>query len=64
MKKYKSPIFKHIHQEAMDRFKAGAISADEMRRYDSSCLVSEGIVSASPVTHTPTLTATSSKQRG
>jgi putative transcriptional regulator len=40
MKKYKSPIFKHIHQEATDRFEVGAISAEEMRRYDSSCLVS------------------------
>jgi putative transcriptional regulator len=40
MKKYKSPIFKHIHQEATDRFEVGAITAEEMRRYDSSCLVS------------------------
>lgn len=42
MKKYKSPIFKHIHQEATDRFEVGAITAEEMRRYDSSCLVAAG----------------------
>jgi putative transcriptional regulator len=47
MKKYKSPIFKHIHQEATDLYEGGIITAAEMREFDQSCLVSGA--NASPV---------------
>ncbi|GHV01989.1 hypothetical protein FACS189485_01390 [Spirochaetia bacterium] len=40
MKKYKSPAFKHIHEEAVDFFKDGIINAAEMKEFDQSCLVS------------------------
>ena len=40
MKKYKSPVFKHIHEEAVDFFKDGIINAEEMKEFDQSCLVS------------------------
>ncbi|GHU01250.1 hypothetical protein FACS1894147_00740 [Spirochaetia bacterium] len=39
MKRYKSPAFKHIHEEAVDFFKEGIISAAEMKEFDESCLV-------------------------
>jgi putative transcriptional regulator len=55
MKKYKSPIFKHIHQDATDMFKAGAITAEEMRRYDASCLVSPADASQGRAAHSPAL---------
>ncbi|GHU59871.1 hypothetical protein FACS189444_6000 [Spirochaetia bacterium] len=57
MKKYKSPIFKHIHQDATDMFKAGAITAEEMRRYDSSCLVSPADTSTPRAAHVPAMAA-------
>jgi DNA-binding transcriptional regulator YiaG len=40
MKKYNSPAFKVIYEQAVDLYKDGLISADEMRDFDKSCLVS------------------------
>jgi putative transcriptional regulator len=40
MRKYKSPMFKHIHQEATDLYADGMITAERMKEYDRSCLVS------------------------
>ncbi|MDR0877058.1 MAG: XRE family transcriptional regulator [Treponema sp.] len=64
MKKYKSPIFKHIHQEATDRFEAGAITAEEMRRYDASCMVSPSDVPRGRAASIPVMAATSSGSQG
>ncbi|MDR1899220.1 MAG: XRE family transcriptional regulator [Treponema sp.] len=47
MKKYKSPVFRHIHQEATDLFSSGMITAAEMREFDQSCLVSRANTSSS-----------------
>ncbi|GHV93350.1 hypothetical protein AGMMS50268_38530 [Spirochaetia bacterium] len=64
MKKYKSPIFKHIHQEATDRFEVGAITAEEMRRYDASCLVSEATFPKDVPYTPPAMTAASPGPHG
>jgi putative transcriptional regulator len=39
--KYKSEIFEVIHQNAVEMFAIGAISADRMREYDRDCFVQE-----------------------
>jgi len=39
--KYKSEIYKVIHQSANDKFEIGAISETKMQEYDEMCLVSE-----------------------
>lgn len=36
--KYKSEIFKTIHQDAVADYKIGAISEERMREYDNMCL--------------------------
>ena len=40
-KKYKSDAFECIHETAAGLFKAGLLSAAEMKKYDKSCLVQE-----------------------
>jgi hypothetical protein len=56
MKKYRNAVCRHIHQEATDLFNAGDITAERMRGFDQSCLVSGPGVSSpaaggkSPVT--------------
>ncbi|MFP3040706.1 XRE family transcriptional regulator [Treponema primitia] len=60
--KYKSAIFKHIHQDATDMYKAGAITAEEMRRYDASCLVSPADNSRARATNQPALSASPGTQ--
>jgi DNA-binding transcriptional regulator YiaG len=37
--KYKSEIFKVLHQSSVADFEAGAITAEEMREFDRDCLV-------------------------
>ena len=39
MKRYKSPLLKHIHEEAKSLLGVGAISAKRMKEYDDACLV-------------------------
>jgi len=39
--KYKSEIYEVIHQDAMANFEIGAISKDEMQKFDKMCLVKE-----------------------
>jgi len=39
--KYKTEIFEVIHQDAMANFEIGAISKDEMKKFDKMCLVQE-----------------------
>ncbi|MCL1993747.1 MAG: hypothetical protein FWG66_12465 [Spirochaetes bacterium] len=39
--KYKSEIFKAVHQDAVADFEVGAISETQMREYDEMCLVQE-----------------------
>jgi len=41
MKKYKSEIYKAIHEDAVANFEVGAISEARMREYDKKCLVRE-----------------------
>ena len=36
--KYKSDILEMIHENAVENFKIGAISAERMREYDEMCL--------------------------
>ncbi|AEF80295.1 hypothetical protein [Leadbettera azotonutricia] len=64
MKKYKSPIFKHIHQEATDRFEAGAITAEEMHRYDAFCLVSPADTPTVHALRSAAMTASPGTSRG
>jgi len=37
--KYKSEIFKVIHQDAVEMYKIGGITESRMRDYDKMCLV-------------------------
>ena len=39
--RYKSEIYKVVHQDAIEMFKIGAISEARMREYDEMCLVQE-----------------------
>jgi len=39
--KYKSEIFKAIHEDAMADFEVGAISEARMREFDEMCFVEE-----------------------
>jgi putative transcriptional regulator len=39
--KYKSKIFKMLHEDATGLFEIGAISEERMREYDRACLVQE-----------------------
>jgi DNA-binding transcriptional regulator YiaG len=39
--KYKSKIFKMLHEDATGLFEIGAISEKRMREYDRACLVQE-----------------------
>jgi DNA-binding transcriptional regulator YiaG len=39
--KYKSEIYKAVHEDAMADFEVGGISEDRMRYYDKMCLVEE-----------------------
>jgi DNA-binding transcriptional regulator YiaG len=39
--KYKSEIFKMLHEDSVADFEAGAITAEEMREFDRACLVQE-----------------------
>jgi DNA-binding transcriptional regulator YiaG len=60
MKKYRNTICKHIHQEATDLFKAGDITAERMREFDQSCLVSGPNISSSPARGKSPLTVSAS----
>jgi putative transcriptional regulator len=66
MKKYKSPVFRHIHEEAADFFKDGIISAAEMKEFDASCLVAEADtpVSSSRARITMNVSATKPHRQG
>ena len=48
-KKYKSDAFKCIHEGVTGLFKAGLLSAAEMKKFDSDCLVQE----EKPIQSTP-----------
>ena len=39
--KYKSEIYKAIHQDAVADFEVGAISEDRLHEFDKMCLVGE-----------------------
>jgi len=39
--KYKSEIYKAVHQDAVEMFKIGVISEDRMKEYDKKCLIQE-----------------------
>jgi DNA-binding transcriptional regulator YiaG len=39
--KYKSEIFKMLHEDSVADFEAGAITEEEMREFDRACLVQE-----------------------
>jgi putative transcriptional regulator len=39
--KYKSKIFKMLHEDATGLFEIGAISEERMREYDRACLVQD-----------------------
>jgi len=39
--KFKSEIYEVIHRDAVEMFEIGAISKDEMRKFDKMCLVRE-----------------------
>jgi len=39
--KYKSEIYEVIHQDAMANFEIGAISKEEMNKFDKMCLIQE-----------------------
>ena len=41
MKKYKSEIYKVVHEDAKACFEVGAISEERMRYYDEKCFVEE-----------------------
>jgi DNA-binding transcriptional regulator YiaG len=40
-RKYESEILKICHEDAMEMYEIGAISADRMREFDEMCLVQE-----------------------
>jgi len=42
--KYKSEIYEVVHENAIEKFKIGAISEARMREYDEMCLVKESEV--------------------
>jgi DNA-binding transcriptional regulator YiaG len=39
--KYKSEIFKMLHEDSVADFEAGAITEEEMREFDRACLVQD-----------------------
>jgi DNA-binding transcriptional regulator YiaG len=41
MKKYKSEIYKVVHQDAKADFEVGAITEERMRYYDEMCFAEE-----------------------
>jgi len=41
MKKYKSEIYKVVHEDAKACFEVGAITEERMRYYDTMCFVKE-----------------------
>jgi DNA-binding transcriptional regulator YiaG len=40
-RKYESEILQICHEDAMEMYEIGAISADRMREFDEMCLASE-----------------------
>ncbi|MHC6204281.1 XRE family transcriptional regulator [Breznakiellaceae bacterium SP9] len=37
MRKYKSAVYKHLHEEFKDMFEDGDISADELKEFEQRC---------------------------
>jgi putative transcriptional regulator len=63
MKKYKSPVMRHIHQEAASLYKHGIINAAEMREFDKDCLVKPEIAGNSTGGKSPMVAAPSASGR-
>jgi DNA-binding transcriptional regulator YiaG len=46
MKKYTSKLMKVLHEQAVDFYKDGIISAEEMKEYDEDCLTKDALQKA------------------
>ena len=51
--KYKSEIYEVVHQDAVANFKIGAITKDEMCKFDEMCLAQE--IDTKHVSESPTI---------
>jgi putative transcriptional regulator len=64
MKKYKSPVLRHIHQEAAVLYKHGMISAAKMREFDHDCLVPSTVAASPAAGRRPAISASPGPARG